>query len=236
MSEKQILFTARVDGKAGPPFPETLLAFEDPGVDRLSFWVVGTSGYPAEACLAFVEFVEQLRSKKGKPCHTHLAAGATMQDLFLWLCCGIDGRTMRSTASFEILLPDWCRFSEVQCGREAMQEAERNLDLMEMLERPSSPTTIYTAKSEKINCPANIIPTWGGSTRRSRFWMHWPKMANCTTGGFASVLREQLRSIFPVEKLSDGFRDEVKSGREPWGHAPCLQILGISKTGRNSIV
>lgn len=135
MSDKQILFMASADGRGGPPFPETLLAFEDPGVDRLSFWVVGTAGYPAEACLAFVEFVEQLRSKTGKPCHTHLAAGATIQELFLWLGCGIDGRTMRSTASFEIHLPVWCRFSEVQCGWEAIQEAERNLDLMEILER-----------------------------------------------------------------------------------------------------
>lgn len=41
---------------------------------------------------------------------------------------------MRSTARIRVKLPDWCRFSSVECGQEKIAEAERNLELMSILE------------------------------------------------------------------------------------------------------
>ena len=117
-----------------PPFREVLRSLEDTGVDGIRFVVVGMTGLKPDACIAFCDWLTETRVKAGKKVFAHLQAGVALPEFFLWLRCGMDGRTMRTTAKISLELPPWCRFSSVECGQEMIAVAEQNLDWIEMLE------------------------------------------------------------------------------------------------------
>jgi hypothetical protein len=65
---------------------------------------------------------------------SNLLSSVGLTDFFIWLKCGINGRSIRPTAKIKVRLPDWCRFSSVDCPQEGIAESERCSDLRDILE------------------------------------------------------------------------------------------------------
>ena len=130
----RVVITGRMRNNDTIPVEQIIGAFDDKSSEQVQLILAGNGMYDADSCLAIVELVEDQHKRTGKPVKTHLLASTGLLDFFVWLRCGINGRTMRSTARILVKLPDWCRFSSVECGQEKIAEAERNLELMSILE------------------------------------------------------------------------------------------------------
>jgi len=130
----RVVLTGRMRNNDTIPVEKIINAFDDKSTETVQLIIAGSGMYNADGCLAIVDLVEDQHKRTGKPVKTHLLASTGLLDFFVWLRCGINGRTMRSTARIRVKLPDWCRFSSIECGQEKIAEAERNLELMSILE------------------------------------------------------------------------------------------------------
>ena len=115
------------------PIDPIINAFEDPANDQVEVIIAGQGVYKADSCLALVNLVEEMHRKTSKPVVSNLLSSVGLTDFFIWLKCGINGRSIRPTAKIKVRLPDWSRFSSVDCHQEGIAEAECS-DLRDILE------------------------------------------------------------------------------------------------------
>ena len=135
MKASRIVLTGRMRMNDSLPVKETLIAFEDPNTDEVEVILAGSGMYDADSSLALVELVEDQHRKTGKKVTSLLLTSIGIIDFFVWLRCGIDGRSMRSTARVWIKLPKWSRFSSCREEAESSDENEQQFDVSNILER-----------------------------------------------------------------------------------------------------
>ena len=88
-----------------------MTAFEDPTSEEVQVILAGNGMYDPDCSVALVELVEDQHRKTGKKVTSHLLTSIGILDFFIWLRCGISGRSMRSTARVWLKIPAWSRFS-----------------------------------------------------------------------------------------------------------------------------
>jgi hypothetical protein len=116
------------------PVKEILNAFDDPNTEEVQVILAGSGMYDADSSLALVELIEDQHRRTGKKVTSNLLTSIGIIDFFVWLRCGIDGRSMRSTARVWIKLPKWSRFSSCR-EEESSDENEQRFDVSNILER-----------------------------------------------------------------------------------------------------
>jgi len=116
------------------PIDPIINAFEDPANEQVEVIIAGQGIYEADSCLALVNLIEEMHRKTSKPVVSNLLSSVGLTDFFIWLKCGINGRSIRPSAKIKVRLPDWSRFSSVDCPQEGIAEAERCSDLRDILE------------------------------------------------------------------------------------------------------
>ena len=134
MKTARIILSARMRSTDVIPVDQVITAFEDPANDQVEVIIAGQGVYEADSCLALVNLIEEMHRKTGKPVVSNLLSSVGLTDFFIWLKCGINGRSIRATAKIKVRLPDWCRFSSVDCPQEGISESERCSDLRDILE------------------------------------------------------------------------------------------------------
>jgi len=133
MKTARIILSGRMRTNEVIPIDPIINAFEDPANDQVEVIIAGQGVYEADSCLALVSLVEEMHRKTGKPVVSNLLSSVGLTDFFIWLKCGINGKTIRPTARIKVRLPDWSRFSSVDCHQEGIAEAEFS-DLRDILE------------------------------------------------------------------------------------------------------
>ena len=116
------------------PIDQIMNAFDDPNTEEVQVILAGSGMYDADSSLALVELIEDQHRKTGKKVTSLLLTSIGIIDFFVWLRCGINGRTMRSTARVWIKLPKWSRFSSCREEAESPDENEQHLDVTNILE------------------------------------------------------------------------------------------------------
>ena len=116
------------------PVKEILIAFEDQSTEEVQVILAGSGMYDPDSSLALVELIEDQHRRTGKKVTTHLLTSIGIIDFFVWLRCGIDGRSMRSTARVWIKLPKWSRFSSCREEAEPSDENEQQFDVSNILD------------------------------------------------------------------------------------------------------
>ncbi len=145
------MLTAKMRMSDTVPVGEILNAFDDPAVSEVQIILAGSGGmYDSDSCLALAELVEDHRRKTGKKVTTHLLTSIGIMDFFVWLKCGIDGRSMRSTCRVWINIPKWSRFSS-RCHETDACENEENLDEMAVLEGVNEYFPISEYEGKQVN-------------------------------------------------------------------------------------
>jgi len=134
MKTVRIILSGRMRSNDAIPVDQVITAFEDPANEQVEVIIAGQGIYEADSCLALVNLIEEMHRKTGKPVVSNLLSSVGLTDFFIWLKSGINGRTIRPTAKIKIRLPDWSRFSSVDCPQEGIAEAERCSDLRDILE------------------------------------------------------------------------------------------------------
>ena len=134
MKVSRIVLTGRMRMNDSLPVKEILIAFEDQSTEEVQVILAGSGMYDPDSSLALVEVIEHQQRKTGKKVTTHLLTSIGIIDFFVWLRCGINGRTMRSTARVWIKLPKWSRFSSCREEAESPDENEQHLDVTNILE------------------------------------------------------------------------------------------------------
>jgi len=134
MKTARIILSGRMRTNEVIPIDPIINAFEDPANDQVEVIIAGQGVYEADSCLALVSLVEEMHRKTGKPVVSNLLSSVGLTDFFIWLKCGINGRSIRLSAKIKVRLPDWCRFSSVDCPQEGIAESERCCDLRDIFE------------------------------------------------------------------------------------------------------
>jgi hypothetical protein len=134
MKTARIILSGRMRSNDVIPVDQVITAFEDPANDQVEVIIAGQGVYEADSCLALVNLIAEMHRKTGKPVVSNLLSSVGLTDFFIWLKCGINGRTIRPTARIKVRLPDWSRFSSVDCPQEGISESERCSDLRDILE------------------------------------------------------------------------------------------------------
>jgi len=135
MKVSRILLAGRMRMNDTLPVKEILNAFDDPNTEEVQVILAGSGMYDADSSLALVELIEDQYRKTGKKVTSLLLTSIGIIDFFVWLRCGIDGRSMRSTARVWIKLPKWSRFSSYREEAESSDENEQQFDVSNILER-----------------------------------------------------------------------------------------------------
>jgi len=135
MKVSRILLAGRMRMNDTLPLKEILNAFEDQNTEEVQVVLAGSGMYDPDSSLALVELIEDQHRKTGKKVTTHLLTSIGIIDFFVWLRCGIDGRSMRSTARVWIKIPKWSRFSSCWEETESPDENEQRFDVSNILER-----------------------------------------------------------------------------------------------------
>lgn len=121
------------------PIEQLLTGFEDQATEEVQIILVGCGGmYAGDSCLALAELVEDQRRKTGKKVTTHLLTSVGIMDFFVWLKCGIDGRSMRSTARVWLKIPAWSRFSnqhegEAEVPDETFEQRQDTINILDSI-------------------------------------------------------------------------------------------------------
>ena len=134
MKVSRILLTGRMRMNDTLPVKEILIAFEDPNTDEVQVILAGSGMYDADSSLALVELVEDQHRKTGKKVTSHLLTSIGIIDFFVWLRCGINARSMRSTARVWIKIPKWSRYSGNWEETECTEENEQQFDVSNILD------------------------------------------------------------------------------------------------------
>ncbi len=136
MKVSRIVLTGRMRMNDSLPVKEILSAFEDQSTEEVQVILAGSGMYDADSSLALVELVEDLHRKTGKKVTSHLLTSIGIIDFFVWLRCGIDGRSMRSTARVWLKIPAWSRFSSQYEGEAEVPDEtfEQRLDTINILD------------------------------------------------------------------------------------------------------
>jgi len=134
MQVNRIVLTGRMRMNDHLPIDQISNAFEDPNTEEVQVILAGSGMYDPDSCLALVEVIENQQRKTAKKVTSHLLTSIGIIDFFVWLRCGISGRTMRSTARVWIKLPKWSRFSSCREELESPVEIEEHLDVTNILE------------------------------------------------------------------------------------------------------
>ena len=152
MKTARITLSGRMRTNEVIPIDPIINAFEDPANDQVEVIIAGQGVYEADSCLALVNLIEEMHRKTGKPVVSNLLSSVGLTDFFIWLKCGINGRSIRPTAKIKVRLPDWCRFSSVDCPQEGIAESERCSDLRDIFESINEylPLTEYEGKDLTI--------------------------------------------------------------------------------------
>jgi hypothetical protein len=151
MKVSRIVITGRMRMNDTVPVEQILTGFEDPTTEEVQVILAGSGGmYNADSCLALAELVEDQRRKTGKRVTAHLLTSVGIMDFFVWLKCGIDGRSMRSTARVWLNIPKWSRFSS-RCHETDPCEIEENLDEMAVLEALNEYLPISEFEGKQVN-------------------------------------------------------------------------------------
>jgi len=135
MRVSRIVLTGRMRINDHLPIDQIFNAFEDQNTEEVQVILAGSGMYDSDSSLALVELIEDQHRKTGKKVTTHLLTSIGIIDFFVWLRCGINGRTMRSTARVWIKLPKWSRFSSCREEAESSDENEQRFDISNILER-----------------------------------------------------------------------------------------------------
>jgi hypothetical protein len=151
MKVSRILLTGCMRMNNTLPVKEILNAFEDQNTEEVQVILAGSGMYDADSSLALVELVEGQHRKTGKKVTTHLLTSIGIIDFFVWLRCGINGRTMRSTARVWIKLPKWSRFSSCWEEAESPDENEQRFDVSNILERINEYITLTECDGKYLN-------------------------------------------------------------------------------------
>lgn len=134
MKVSRILLTGRMRMNDTLPVEQIMNAFDDPNTEEVQVILAGSGMYDADSSLALVELVEDQHRKTGKKVTSHLLTSIGIIDFFVWLRCGIDGRSMRSTARVWIKIPKWSRFSSCREEAESSDENEQQFDVSNILD------------------------------------------------------------------------------------------------------
>ena len=134
MKVSRILLTGRMRMNDTLPVEQIMNAFDDPNTEEVQVILAGSGMYDADSSLALVELVEDQHRKTGKKVTSLLLTSIGIIDFFVWLRCGIDGRSMRSTARVWIKLPKWSRFSSCREEAEPSDENEQQFDVSNILD------------------------------------------------------------------------------------------------------
>ena len=136
MKVSRILLTGRMRMNDTLPVEQIMNAFDDPNTEEVQVILAGSGMYDADSSLALVELVEDLHRKTGKKVTSHLLTSIGIIDFFVWLRCGIDGRSMRSTARVWLKIPAWSRFSSQYEGEAEVPDEtfEQRLDTINILD------------------------------------------------------------------------------------------------------
>jgi hypothetical protein len=134
MKVSRILLAGRMRMNDTLPVKEILNAFEDQNTEEVQVILAGSGMYDPDSSLALVELIEDQHRRTGKKVTSLLLTSIGIIDFFVWLRCGINGRTMRSTARVWIKLPKWSRFSSCREEAESPDENEQHLDVTNILE------------------------------------------------------------------------------------------------------
>ena len=136
MKVSRILLTGRMRMNDTLPVEQIMNAFDDPNTEEVQVILAGSGMYDADSSLALVELVEDQHRKTGKKVTSHLLTSIGIIDFFVWLRCGIDGRSMRSTARVWLKIPAWSRFSSQYEGEAEVPDEtfEQRLDTINILD------------------------------------------------------------------------------------------------------
>jgi hypothetical protein len=135
MKVSRISLTGRMRMNDHLPIDQIMNAFDDPNTEEVQVILAGSGMYDADSSLALVELIEDQHRKTGKRVTSHMMTSIGIIDFFVWLRCGIDGRSMRSTARVWIKIPKWSRFSSCWEDAESSDENEEQFDVSNILER-----------------------------------------------------------------------------------------------------
>lgn len=135
MKVSRILLAGRMRMNDTLPVEQIMNAFDDPNTEEVQVILAGSGMYDADSSLALVELIEDQHRRTGKKVTSLLLTSIGIIDFFVWLGCGIDGRSMRSTARVWIKLPKWSRFSSCWEEAESSDENEQQFDVSNILER-----------------------------------------------------------------------------------------------------
>ena len=136
MKVSRILLTGRMRINDTLPVKEILIAFEDPTTEEVQVILAGSGMYDPDSSLALVELIEDQHRRTGKKVTSLLLTSIGIIDFFVWLRCGIDGRSMRSTARVWLKIPAWSRFSSQYEGEAEVPDEtfEQRLDTINILD------------------------------------------------------------------------------------------------------
>ena len=134
MKVSRVVLTGKMRMSDAVPVDQILNAFEDQNTEEVQVILAGSGMYDPDSSLALVELIEDQHRKTGKKVTTHLLTSIGIIDFFVWLRCGIDGRSMRSTARVWIKIPKWSRYSGSWEETESPDENEQ-FDVSNILER-----------------------------------------------------------------------------------------------------
>jgi len=118
------------------PIDQIFNAFEDQNTEEVQVILAGSGMYDSDSSLALVEVIENQQRKTAKKVTSHLLTSIGIIDFFVWLRCGIDGRSMRSTARVWLKIPAWSRFSSQYEGEAEVPDEtfEQRLDTTNILD------------------------------------------------------------------------------------------------------
>ena len=134
MKVSRIVLTGRMRMNDSLPVKEILIAFEDQSTEEIQIILAGSGMYDPDSSLALVEVIEHQQRKTGKKVTTHLLTSIGIIDFFVWLRCGINGRSMRATARVWIKIPKWSKYSGNWEEAECPEENEQQFDVSNILE------------------------------------------------------------------------------------------------------
>jgi len=134
MKVSRIVITGRMRINDIVPVEALLTSFEDSTTEEVQLILSGSGGmYSASSCLSLAELVEDMHRKTGKRVTTNLMTGIGIFDAYIWLRCGINGRSMQTTSRIWLKVPRWSKFSGEQIENDLGDNDER-YDEMAVLE------------------------------------------------------------------------------------------------------
>jgi len=136
MKVSRIVLTGRMRMNDHLPIDQIFNAFEDQNTEEVQVILAGSGMYDSDSSLALVEVIENQQRKTAKKVTSHLLTSIGIIDFFVWLRCGIDGRSMRSTARVWLKIPAWSRFSSQYEGEAEVPDEtfEQRLDTTNILD------------------------------------------------------------------------------------------------------